>query len=55
MNRAQLKQYIFGDKDTEKDEVDLNAINKDWNGKDLQNPAYNDFWKGDDEPRKRGS
>lgn len=28
-----------------------------WEGQDLKNPAYQDFWKGDDPPRKipRGS
>ena len=54
MNRAQLKLYIHGDKDKQKESVDLEDINKDWKGADLQNPAYGEFWK-DGEPRRKAS
>lgn len=56
MNRGQLKIYLYGDKDAQKESVDLTEINKDWDGKDLKNDAYGEFWKGDGtDPRKRGS
>ena len=54
MNRAQLKLYIHSDKDKQKESVDLEQINKDWTGQDLQNPAYGEFWK-DGEPRRKPS
>ena len=34
----------------------MNEINKDWDGKDLQNKAYGDFWKeGERRDAKRAS
>lgn len=54
MNRAQLKLYLHGDKDKQKESVDLEEINKDWRGQDLQNAAYGEFWK-DEAPRRKAS
>ena len=56
MNRAAMKLYIDGDKKPT-DSVDLTEINKVWEGKDLRNKDYGEFWKGDDPMRRpsRGS
>ena len=38
-----MKLYLYGDKDAQKESVDLKEINKDWTGQDLDNEAYQDF------------
>ena len=43
MSRAQMKIYVYGDKDAQKSSVDLTEINKDWKDQDLDNGAYQDF------------
>ena len=55
MNRAAMRIYLQGDKDKQKDSVDLTEVNKVWEGQDLQNKAYGEFWKGDDPQKTRGS
>ena len=52
MDRGAIAQYVKGEDKVEKDVIDKDALNKDY-GKDLDDRAYQDFWK--DEPRKRGS
>ena len=53
MNRQAMRIYLQGGKKRDDDDIDLTEANKVWEGQDLTNPAYADFWKGDDPPRKR--
>ena len=55
MNRAAMKIYLQGGKKKDTDSFDLTEVNKVWEGQDLHNPAYGDFWKGDDPARKKPS
>ena len=55
MNRAQIKIYLYGDKDAQKESVDLEELNKGYKGQDLDNKAYNEFWKDIDGRQRRGS
>ena len=56
MTKADMKIYLYGDRNAQKESVDLNDINKDWGGQDLKNPAYGDFWKDGEKQRSvRGS
>ena len=45
MNRSSIKAYLDAEKDKNKEYVDLKELNKEWEGKDLDNKAYNEFWK----------
>ena len=47
MSKAEVKKYLFGDKNAQKEPYDLDEINVDWKGKDLENKAYGEFWKSD--------
>jgi hypothetical protein len=47
MNKAATKIYLFGDRNAQKEAYDLDEINLDWKGKDLENKAYGEFWKDD--------
>lgn len=45
LTRKQMRAYLNADKAKERPEIDMDEINKDWQGKDLDNKAYGDFWK----------
>ena len=44
LTRKNMRAYLNADKNKDKPEVDLKEINKDWEGQDLENKAYGDFW-----------
>ena len=52
MDKKEIEQYLKGEEKDPKNEINLDELNKDY-GKDLDQGAYQDFWKN--EPRKRGS
>ena len=52
MDKKEIDKYLKGEEKDEKNEINLDELNKDY-GKDLDQGAYQDFWKG--VPRKRGS
>ena len=52
MDKKELDEYIKGEEKVDKNEINLEELNKDY-GKDLDQGAYQDFWKN--EPRKKGS
>lgn len=52
MDKRGIEKYIKGEEVVDKNVIDLDELNKDY-GKDLDQPAYGEFWK--DEKRKRGS
>ena len=52
MGKKEIDKYLKGEEKDEKNEINLDELNKDY-GKDLDQGAYQDFWKK--EPRKRGS
>lgn len=45
LTRKQMRAYLNADKAKERPEIDMEEINKDWQGKDLDNKAYGEFWK----------
>ena len=45
MNRSSIKAYLDAEKDKNKEYVSLAELNKEWEGQDLDNKAYNEFWK----------
>lgn len=50
MDKKQIEEYLLGDQKVDKDEINFDELNKDY-GKDLDQKAYQDFWK--DQPKKR--
>ena len=50
MDKKEIEEYLLGDQKLDKNEINLDELNKDY-GKDLDQKEYQEFWK--DQPRKR--
>ena len=45
MDKKEIDKYLKGEENDKKNEINLDELNKDY-GKDLDQAAYQDFWKG---------
>ena len=53
MTKAEVLKYIKGDDDSKRKSIDLDELNKDYKNQDLDNPAYQEFWK--EIPRRKST